>query len=488
MKKSDIYPNAENCKVFVINQPFIKDFCRCQRWPARTRSRVMRPPDWLSYAAAVLKKNGYDVNLYDFIANNWDKKKLIALVEEKKPSFVVLDSSTPSIFSDIECAKICKEHSAARVIMVGTHASALFEETLRLAAGAIDCIAIGEYDYTVEDIIKNYPVLEMVKGIAYLDNGQVKKTSPRPLIEDLDSLPFPAWEDLDMMKYFDAGRLYPFMEIIGGRGCPYHCTFCQWPELMFGHRYRFRSPKNIVDEIEYDLKLVPKLKYGEFFFEDDTFTVNKERAYEICEEIARRGLKITWSINARPDIYDEKLFKVMKKAGCREFLVGFESGSQEILNNVKKALTVEKSKEFVRIVKKAGIAIHGCFVFGLPGETKETAERTMDFALHLGVDTLQFSGAVPLPGTEYFAYCKEKGLLKAKSWDDWLDGGEQGAIVDYPGLSINDISNLVDKGLKKFYLRPGFIFNFILKNRNFLDVYRKMRGAFNFCSYLISKK
>lgn len=257
---------------------------------------------------------------------------------------------------------------------------------------------------------------------------------------------------------------------------------------MFGSKYRLRSPANIVDEIEYDLKLFPKLKYGEFFFEDDTFIINKERAYLICEELSRRSLKINWSINSRPDIFDLKLFKEMKRLGCREFLVGFESGEQKILDNIKKDLKLQQAKKFVEIAKKAKIEIHGCFVLGLPGETKETMRKTIDFALNLGVDTLQFAAAVPLPGTEYFNYCQEQGLLKTKSWEDWLDSGEQGAIVDYPDLSIKEINALVDTGLKKFYFKPWFIFNFIRHNKNIFDIYRKLRGAFNFISYLIFHK
>jgi radical SAM superfamily enzyme YgiQ (UPF0313 family) len=236
------------------------------------------------------------------------------------------------------------------------------------------------------------------------------------------------------------------------------------------------------------LRLFPKLKYGEFFFEDDTFTVNKERAYLICAEMARRNLKIHWSANARPDIYDLELFKAMKKAGCRELLVGFESGEQKILDNVKKGLKLEQAKEFVAVARAAKIAIHGCFVLGLPGETKESAQRTIEFALNLGVSTLQFSAAVPLPGSEYFRYCQENNLLKAKSWQDWLSQGEQGAVVEYPGLSIQEVNQLVDHGLKKFYLRLNFIFKFIFHNQNLFDIYRKLRGGWNFLSYLFSKK
>ncbi len=471
----------------ILNGPFIKDFCRNQRWPARTRARVLRPPDWLCYAAAVLKKESLSVSLYDFVARGWDKDRLAEIARREKPDFVVIDSSTPSIYSDIECAWICKSNSRAKVIMVGTHATAFPRETLMAAKGSIDVIALGEYDHTISDIIRSWPRLEGVRGVAYLRQGKTEFGACRPLIDDLDSLPFPAWHYLDIYSYFDAGRLYPYINIIGGRGCPYQCSFCQWPQLMFGHQYRFRSPKNIVDEIEYDLSLFPGLKKGEFFFEDDTFTVNKERAELITEEISRRGLGITWSANSRPDILDPGLFRKMKLSGCRELLVGFESGDQHILDNIKKNLKLEHSWEFVRLAREAGLQVHGCFVLGLPGETKESAARTIEFALKLGIDTLQFSAAVPLPGSEYFDYCQKQGLLKASSWDNWLEGGEQGAVVEYPGLSIKDINRMVDDGLKRFYLNPRFILKSLASSRGLRDVFCKARGGFNFLSYLLNR-
>lgn len=474
--------------ILCINQPFISGYCRCQRWPARTRGRALRPPDYLASATSVIKKSGIQAELYDFIANGWDKERLRRLVRDKKPDFIVLDSTTPSIYSDIECAGICKEEHPAKIIMVGTHASAFPVETLKLANGNIDVIALGEFDQAIVDIINNWQSLDKVNGLCYMKDGIGFFTSPRPLIEDLDSLPFPSWEYLDIMRYFDAGRLYPYIDIIGGRGCPYHCTFCQWPQLMFGHKYRFRSARNIVDEIEYDLKLFPQLRYGEFFFEDDTFTVNKARAYDICEEIGKRDLRITWSANARPDIYDEGLFKEMKKHGCREFLVGFESGDQTILDNIKKGLCLDEAQRFMEAAKRAGINVHGCFVLGLPGETPQTAQKTIDFALGIGLDTVQFSAAVPLPGSEYFEYCKDKGYLKARDWTDWLRNDEQGAVVEYPEMSVLEINRLVDEGLRRFYLRPGFILKFIFQNRNVFDVYRKIRGGYNFGQYLIFHK
>jgi len=389
-------------KILIINEPFVKDFCRTQRWAARTRGRVLRAPDWLAYLTAVLEKSGYNVKLLDMVAENQTKEDLRYLIRKEKPDFVVLDSTTPSIYSDIECARIIKEEAPTKVIMVGPHISALAEETLLLAKGAVDVACVGEYDYTVKEVIEDFNHLENIKGIAYYQDGKVKINEKRPLIENLDELPFPAWHHLDLMKYFDGGKLYPYIDIISGRGCPNQCIFCLWPQVMHGTRYRLRSPKNVVDEIEYDIKLCPKvLKGGEFFFEDDTFTVNKERAILICEEILKRNLKIIFSVNARVDNKDLEMFKIMKKAGCRELLVGFESGNQAILDKMHKNITLEQARQFMDYAKKAKLEVHGCFVIGLPGETEKTAEETIKFALSLGLTTVQFSGAVPFPGLPF---------------------------------------------------------------------------------------
>lgn len=475
-------------KVLVINEPFVKDFCRTQRWAARTRGRVLRAPDWLAYATAVLEKKGHDVELYDFPAMNWGKNKLKDLVKEKKPDFVVLDATTPSIFSDIDCGKIVKENSVAKVIMVGPHASALPEETLRNAQGYVDVVCVGEYDYTVSDVVDNFERLKDILGIAFWNGGDVKLNKARPLIENLDDLPFPAWHHLNLKSYFDGGKLFPYVDVISGRGCPNKCVFCLWPQVMHGYKYRFRSPQNVVDELEYDIKLCPSVTHGEFFFEDDTFTVNKQRAIEICEEILRRNLKIKFSVNARVDTADSELFKLMKRAGCRELLVGFESGVQEILDKAHKGITIEQSRKFMEMAKDAKLDVHGCFVIGLPGETEKTAAKTVEFAHSLGLHTLQFSGAVPFPGTDFFDIADRERWLKTKDWKRWLDpSGEQSGVVEYPGISQQQINYWVDKGLKDFYFNPLFMLRFLLETKSFSDLYRKCRGACNFISYTLGK-
>ncbi len=476
-------------RVLVINEPFVPDFCRTQRWAARTRGRVLRAPDWLAYATAVLEQAGEEARLYDFPAMGWDKPELSRLVAEQRPEWVVLDSTTPSIHSDIACARLCKEAADCRVIFVGPHASALPEETLRLAGGAVDVVAIGEYDYTVRDVVQRSGDLLGVPGICALDGGEPRRTAPRPPIEDLDALPFPAWHHLDLLRYFDGGKLFPYIDVISGRGCPNGCTFCLWPQVMHGFRYRFRSPGNVADELERDIALCPEvLRGGEFFFEDDTFTVDRGRAVAICEEILSRGLKITFSVNARVDTADLRMFRAMKRAGCRELLVGFESGVQEILDGVRKGVTVEQSRAFMAQAREAGLDVHGCFVFGLPGETAQTMERTLDFALGLGLHTVQFSGAVPFPGTRYYAQCEREGWLTATGWQDWLAEGEQAGVVRYPGLSQAQINEAVDRGLRRFYFRPAYMARFVLQNRSWTDLYRKLRGAKHFVEYLLSKR
>jgi anaerobic magnesium-protoporphyrin IX monomethyl ester cyclase len=293
---------------------------------------------------------------------------------------------------------------------------------------------------------------------------------------------------LDLMRYFDGGKLHPYIDIFSGRGCPHSCIFCLWPQVMHGRRVRLRSPKNVVDEIERDIALCPQiLKTGEFFFEDDTFTMVKTNAMAICDEVLARNLKITFSVNARTDTADKELFRSLKNAGCRELLVGFESGDDGMLERMKKKQSVENAKFFMELANEAGLDVHGCFVFGLPGETEQTIEKTIDFALHLGLHTVQFAAAVPFPGTDYFHLCRSQGLLKTEQWDLWLDEGEQSAVIDYPGLSKERVTGAVDEGLKRFYFRPSYMINFLLQTRSRGDLYRKLRGLKNFLSYLISE-
>jgi radical SAM superfamily enzyme YgiQ (UPF0313 family) len=244
----------------------------------------------------------------------------------------------------------------------------------------------------------------------------------------------------------------------------------------------------VVDELERDIALCPEVvRGGEFFFEDDTFTVDRDRAINLCQEILRRSLKITFSVNARADHGDLEMFRTMKRAGCRELLGGFESGNQAILDNVHKGITVEQSRRFMELARRAKLDVHGCFVVGLPGETARSIQETLEFALSLGLHTVQFSGAVPFPGTRYYRQCEREGWLRATSWSDWLAEGEQAGVVTYPGLTQRQIDAAVDRGLKRFYFRPSYMVRFLLGSRSPTDLYRKFRGAKHFLEYLVSR-
>jgi radical SAM superfamily enzyme YgiQ (UPF0313 family) len=370
--------------------------------------------------------------------------------------------------------------------MVGAHVSAEPTDTLLKAAGALDVVARGEYDFTLREIAAGSDLGE-IEGISYFADGAVIHNPDRPFIQNLDELPFPAWHHINPYDYHDAGKLYPFITLVGGRGCDGGCTFCLLPQVMYGRRYRARSPELVVDEMEYDLRLFPFLK--EIMFEDDTLTLRRHlpRLQDLCEQILRRGIRIPWSANARPDITDKETLKLMKRAGCRMLCVGFEFGDQEILNSVRKGIKLERMEEFAHLCKEVGIRVHGCFMIGGPGETKLTALKTIEFAKSLPIDTAQFSGVCAYPGTEYYEWAKERGYLFPKDWPEWVDERfEQRAVVGFPQLSVDEINELVDRGLREFYLRPRQIMRILKNIKSWADLKTKFYGLRGFLNYFSS--
>ncbi len=473
-------------KVFMLNPPYGRDFCRSARWYAKSRGRVQRHPDWMLIAAAVLECSGNDIRFLDGAAKNLSTDEIRMAIKDFGPDLTVVHTTTPSIYSDIEFAGLAKETSGSRTALIGPHVTTLSDETLRIAANNVDVIVRGEYDYTLRDLADGLP-LKDINGISYRTNGQVHHNPARAIIENVDELPFPAWHHIDIKDYHDAGKLYPFITLISGRGCENACTFCQFPQVMYGNRYRCRSPELIVDEIEHDLSLFPYLQ--EVMFEDDTFTLrhHRERLRAICNELLRRGIKISWSANARVDLNDVDTLRLMKRSGCRMLCVGFEFGNQEILNNIKKGTTLEQSRIFAENCRRAGIRVHGCFMIGGPGETRETALETIKLAQELPIDTAQFSGVCPYPGTEYYRWCEENGHLVPKDWPEWVDENhEQRTVISLPELSMDEINKLVDLGLKSFYLRPRQTWRMLKNIRSVSDLKTKLYGLRSFVDYFVS--
>lgn len=398
----------------------------------------------------------------------------------------IVHTTTPSIYNDFDWARAIKEKTGCKVAVVGPHVTAEPDNTFEISKQAIDFVVRGEPDYTLRDLADKLPV-ESIAGLSYVKDGKVVHNPARPPL-NVDELPFPAWHHIDPRWYHDAGKLYPFITLYTGRGCHGLCTFCRDTELMNGRKLRMRSPKLVVDEIEHDLKLFPDLK--EVMFETDTFTAIPKHTREVCQEIIQRGLhkKISWSCNVRVDVQLD-LLPLMKEAGCRMLMIGFEFGTNEQLNSVKKGTTVEQSSRFAETAHKLGFTLHGCFMIGAPGETPESAQKTIDFAKSLPLDTIQISGIAVYPGTKLYQWAKENNYLTAKKWTEWVnENKEQVTILSYPTLSKNEIDYFIDKGLKEFYLRPRQMFKMFIAIRSWEDVIRKLYGLKSFVGYFKAKR
>ena len=443
-------------RVGLASPPFLPNFCRSQRWPVVNRTRAMRYPDWLAYAAGVLIADGFDVQLKDFIAEAADLAAVAKWCGEWKPRLLVLDATTPSIYNDEECARLCKAASpGTHVVFVGPHVSVYPEETIADAEGAVDSVAVAEYDYTVRDLARALDggsPLDGVEGLVFrAADGSAVRNPRRAPIENLDEIPLPPWHFFDVKKYRNNTYLYPFLDQISGRGCPNGCIFCQWPQVMHGRRYRYCSPERTVREMMEDFERYP---IKEIFFEDDTLTADRKHLREVCELILKQKRRMVWSCNSRVDWADLDLMKLMKEAGCRMLLIGPESGNQHILDNVHKGIRLEQTREFVATARKAGLRTHSCWVMGLPGETRASMEETIRFAKALDTDTIQASAVMPMVGTELYKWATERGYLKARNWADYAMQGEQTAVMEYPDLPQGELNAAVNRLLKGFYFQP----------------------------------
>ena len=477
-------------KIFILNPPFLEHFSRPQRSPAVTKSGTIYYPMWLAYAAGVLEDTGFDVDLVDAPADNYSLNDVLSRVRGFHPTLIVIDTSTPSIYNDIEvAARIKQALPDSFIILVGTHVTALPEETLDLNQN-VDAIARGEYEYTLRDLalsLQNGKDLSHVQGLTYRTGNGIKHNPDRPFIEDLDRIPFVSTvykKYLHIENYFNPNALYPMVTIISSRGCPFHCFFCVYPQTLMGRRFRLRSIQNVIEEMEYIVENFSRAQG--IFFEDDTMTIDKKRCYELSEHIIKRKIHISWTANARVGL-DYETMKIMKEAGCRCFCVGFESGSQLLLDTMKKSIKLDKMFEFMKNAKKAGILIHGCFMVGFPNETRETMEQTLDLAKRLNPDTVQFYPMMVYPGTEAYTWYKEKGLLLTDDFSQWLTPkGLHNTVIRTEDLSSDDLVKFCDYARRAFYLRPQYLlYKAAQMIRNRQEMKRNLKAARTFAKYLL---
>ena len=401
-------------------------------------------PTWLAQLAALVEGS----RLIDAPAGDISLDEILPLAKDYE--FLVLYTSTPSFPNDVKIAEAFKQANPKLIIgFCGPHVAVNPDHTV-LASDAIDFVAGNEFDFTIKEIAEGKP-LEEVDGIIYKKDGKPVHNKDRALIEDMDSLPWVTKvykDNLATKDYYNGYMLHPYMSFYTGRGCKSRCTFCLWPQTISGHNYRTRSVENIIGELTYARDNFPEVK--EFFFDDDTLTDNIEHVEALAREIGKLG--ITWSCNAKANVPYETL-KIMKDNGLRLLLVGYESGNQQILINIKKGIRTDIARQFTRDCHKLGILIHGTFIVGLPGETKDTIEESIKYAQELNPQTIQVSLPAAYPGTFLYKQAVENGWLIN---DTTLvgDNGVQHSVLSYPHLPSDDIFEAVDSFYKRFYFRP----------------------------------
>jgi anaerobic magnesium-protoporphyrin IX monomethyl ester cyclase len=398
-------------RIFISNPPFIPSFNRQVRWAAKT-SGGLHPPIYLAYAAASLKQAGFDVRLEDAVAEGRTHQGFLDDNKKFNPYLIVMETSTASIMNDSRLAEMIKGERNTPLVLTGSHASAMPERTLRESKA--DMVCIGEYDQTLPEIaraIQAKKPLKGIKGLAFKQGKGIIVNEKRPLIQDLDSLPWPLRDQLPTRAYSDTLLTTPFTFVVTARGCPYQCNYCNWPSTMFGRRIRKRDPRKIVDEVEHCIRKY-QLKSYKFF--DDTFTYDKSHVRAVCQELLDRGITTPWICNARVDTLDEDTMRLMKRAGCYLFKIGVESGNQDILDWTKKGTKLSQVRSFFRLMKRVGIQAFASFMIGYPQETRETIEQTFRLAKEIRPDMCQFVILQPLPGTELWGGAQYQGVHNHK--------------------------------------------------------------------------
>jgi hopanoid biosynthesis associated radical SAM protein HpnJ len=447
------------------------------RYQARHEVRSFWYPTWLAQPAALVPGS----RLVDAPPDDLTLGDVLPLAEEYE--LAVLHPSTPSFSSDVKVAEALKARNPAlKIGMVGAHVAVHAQSSLQ-ASPAIDFVARSEFDFTIREVAEGRP-LSTVLGLSYR-NGGIRHMPDRPILEDMDALPYVVdvyQRDLTIDHYRIGYLLHPYVSLYTGRGCRSKCTFCLWPQTVGGHRYRTRSVDHVVGEIDRARRLFPQVK--EYFFDDDTFTDDLPRAEAIARGLGKLG--VTWSCNAKANVPYETL-RVLRENGLRLLLVGYESGSQAILNNVRKGIRVDVARRFTLDAKALGITIHGTFIVGLPGETRETIEETIRYACEIDPDTVQVSIATPYPGTVLHRQARENGWIARGELVD--AAGLQLSALSYPNLPDFEIFAAVERFYRRFYFRPRKVTRMMVEMlRDWETMKRRLRDGQEFFSFLSRRK
>jgi len=451
------------------------------RYQARREIRSFWYPTWLAQPAALVEGS----KLVDAPPRGL---KLADVARTARDfDLVVLHTSAPSFASDIKAIEAMKSvNPDLKAGFIGAKVAVDPAGSLS-ASKAVDFVAGNEFDFTIKEVAEGRE-WDRITGLSYRNAaGRIVHNEARPILENMDALPFvtPVYKrDLKIENYFIGYLKHPYLSLYTGRGCKSRCTFCLWPQTVGGHRYRTRSVGHVVEEIAWAQKAFPQVK--EFFFDDDTFTDNLPRAEAIAKELGKLG--VTWSCNAKANVPRETL-KVLRNNGLRLLLVGYETGNQQILYNIKKGMRIEFARRFTKDCHELGITIHGTFILGLPGETRETIEETIRFATEINPHTIQVSLAAPYPGTYLHRQALDNGWLDSANAELVDAHGVQIAPLHYPHLSHTEIFDAVETFYKRFYFRSGKIASIVgemVKSPEMMK--RRLREGIEFFHFLRDRR
>jgi len=454
-------------KVYLINPPasngikMVREGRCMQRKGAWT---TVWPPVTLATMAAMLLREGLEVRLSDCIVEDISFEQLKSNIKEFNPDLLVVNTATASIYSDLDCVEIAKEVSPGiKTLAFGLHVTALPDEAFSIAS-SLDYVIRGEPEFCLLEVANELKrggaSMREIKGLSYRKESGVRHNLERGFNENLNELPFPAWELVNVNNYLLPLSAEPFLLITTSKGCPNACLFCP-AKPFYGSSVRHRDHKIVADEMEYVKK---RFNVSQFLIWSESFTESRDYTVKLCEEIISRRLGVSWACNSRADKVDLELLRLMKRAGCWMIGYGVESGSQRILDAAKKGITVEQIENAASLAKSVGLEVTGHVIFGLPEETMETGLDTIGWLKALEIDFVQVYCAVPWPSTVLYKIAQQKGWLVTQDWGLY----EQNNCVMNTGLiTPGQVERLRRSAMIQFYLSPRRIFRILKKINSF---------------------
>ena len=440
---------SKKAKVALVNPPTLKGVFHHQLYV----------PIGLAYLAAVLEKNEHEITVIDCPAMGMDQNELQRKLESFKPDIIGITSMTPTIQSTLQSARVGREACPEATIAVGGPHATFMDKQILADEAAVNVVVRGEGEQTLLELATNASEprnFQNIKGITFRKGEDTIQTPNRPAIQNLDDLPYPAYNQFALQKYLLYGKL--FLPMITSRGCPFQCSFCTTSRI-FGKEYRARSPKNIVDELEY----IKNVYHADSFtFYDDTLTLDKNRIFKICDEIKAKKIGIPWDCQTRVDQVSKEILAKMKETNCQQVFFGVESGCQTILDAVNKRTTVEQNEKAIRMAKEAGLFVSISIIIGYPGETRELRKQTLDFIRRAEPDDVYLCVATPYPGTELRRVVEQMGL---KMSTDWSRYDTVTPVFENPNLSDEEVKDL-RKNFYDSYYSPKYVLRHMFQ-RNF---------------------